>query len=354
VSRVAARIALALGAAAAATLAVSLPTSATSSRAAGSLIDVPVHFTVRDVNRTPLHCPTSGRTYTVAGRLVAPASGVGSAATLYLSGVIFSGLFEFHNDLVPGYDFTREMAKLGQTSVVIDRLGYGKTRPYPRDGRSVCVGALADGVHQVISALHTGRYSAGGDPRSFKRVAVGAYSLGGVIAELEQASFGDQSALALISWADQGFSRYGTPPSYVLASCSPGRAKAPGGVKGYLRVLPPEKVPPLLSRAADPRIIATLRTHEELDPCGQQLTGYKWFTGLAQLAWPRITIPVLVIYGHYDVLFTPGAWLAQWAHFINTRDRTLIGIPDGQMLMLDRHVPLTRRLLSGWLAVHGL
>jgi pimeloyl-ACP methyl ester carboxylesterase len=347
------RIGLAVGAAVALALGVYLPTSARSS-AAATLIDVPIRFTVRDVNRTPLHCPTSGRTYTVEGRLVAPASGIGSAATLYLSGVIFSGLFEFHNDLVPGYNFTRELAKLGHTSVVIDRLGYGKTRPYPRDGRSVCLGALADSVHQVITALRTGRYSAGGDPKAFRRVAVGAYSLGGVIAELEQASFRDQSALALISWADQGFSNFGTAPSYVVSSCSPGRAKAPGGTKGYLRVLPPEKVPPLLSRAADPRMVATFRSHEELDPCGQQLTGYKWFTGLAQMAWPRITIPVLVIYGHYDVLFKPSAWLPQWAHFTGTRDRTLIGIPDGQMLMLDRHVPLTRRLLSGWLAEHGL
>lgn len=346
------RIALALAAAAAIALAVYLPASARSS-AAASLIDVPIRFTVRDVNRTPLHCPTSGRTYTVEGRLVAPASGVGSSTTLYLSGVIFSGLFEFHNDLVPGYNFTRELAKLGHTSVVIDRLGYGKTRPYPSDGRGVCLGALADSVHQVISALRTGRYSAQ-DPKAFKRVGVGAYSLGGVIAELEQASFRDQSALALISWADQGFSTYGTPPQYVVASCSPGRPKSPGGARGYLRVLPPQKVPPLLSSAADPRVIATFAKHEELDPCGQQLTGYKWFTGLAQLAYPRITIPILVIYGHYDVLFKPSAWLPQWAHFTATRDRTLIGIPDGQMLMLDRHVPLTRRLLSGWLALHGL
>ena len=213
-SRTPVRIALALGAAVVVALAVYLPASARSS-ASASLIDVPIRFTVRDVNRTPLHCPTSGRTYTVEGRLVAPASGIGSATTLYLSGVIFSGLFEFHNDLVPGYNFTREMARLGHTSVVIDRLGYGKTRPYPSDGRSVCLGALADSVHQVINALRTGRYSVvrGADPKRFKRVAVGAYSLGGVIAELEQASFRDQSALALISWADQGFSRYGTPRS---------------------------------------------------------------------------------------------------------------------------------------------
>jgi len=113
-------------------------------------------------------------------------------------------------------------------------------------------------------------------------------------------------------------------------------------------------VPPLLSARADPRIKAILPKYEELDPCGQELTGEQWFTGLDQTARARIARPVLIVYGDYDVLFNPEAWEPQWAAFTATHDRTLIGIPDGQMLMLDRHVPLTRSLLSTWMDAHGL
>jgi pimeloyl-ACP methyl ester carboxylesterase len=276
--------------------------------------------------------------------------------TLYISGVIFSGMFEFHNDLVPGYDFTREMAKLGHTSVVIDRVGYGKTAPYPRDGRKVCLGSQADTVHQVIHALRDGSYSVLGSssirPQRFARVAVAGYSLGAVIAELEDASFTDVNALVELSWSDEGFSDYGTSPQYVLSHCSPGLPKPPDGRTGYFRTLPPRKVPPLLSPAVDPRIVATLAWNEELDPCGQELSGAAWFGGLAYVVRADIRIPVLILHGEYDVLFTGPAWHAQWTGFTGTRDRTLIGVPDGQMLMLDRHVGFTRRLLSAWLTDH--
>src|SRR5260370_41607498 len=110
------------------------------------------------------------------------------------------------------------MAKLGHTSIVIDRLGYGRTVPYPTDGRSVCIGALADSVHQIIADLRSGHYPKPGgssiDPKRFSRVAVAGYSVGGLITELEEASWEDQSALVLLSWADQGFSTYGTGQSY--------------------------------------------------------------------------------------------------------------------------------------------
>jgi pimeloyl-ACP methyl ester carboxylesterase len=332
-------------------------TSSSSSSASTALVDVPIQITVHDINRSLLRCKSSGATYEVAGRLIAPSKSVGSAVTLYLSGVLYSGMFEYHNDLVPGYDFTRAMAQLGQTSVVIDRVAYGLTRPYPANGDSVCLGSQADTVHQVISALRNGSYTVQDSsmhPAKFSQVAVAGYSIGWVIAELEEASFNDQNALILISWADQGMSNYGTSFKYVYANCMPGSPKPPGGQAGYFFTLPAAKIPPLLSPAADPRVVATLIPHKELDPCGQELNGAAWFSGLDTEARQRIHVPVLIIYGDYDVLFTPQAWPAQFAAFTGTRDRTLIGIPDGQMLMLDRHVPLTRREIAGWLAGHGL
>jgi len=82
------------------------------------------------------------------------------------------------------------------------------------------------------------------------------------------------------------------------------------------------------------------------------LTAGQWFGGLAGPALRRVGFPVLVVYGDYDVLYQPIAWPAQLAHFTGTRDRTLVGIPDGQMLMLDHHASLTRHVIADWLQAH--
>jgi pimeloyl-ACP methyl ester carboxylesterase len=274
-----------------------------------------------------------------------------------MSGVIFSSLFEFHNDLVPGYDFARDLAALGHTSVVIDRVGYGKTRPYPADGRSVCMGAQADMLHQVVDELRTGRYtvvgSSGPHPRAFARVAIAGYSLGGLVDEIEAASFRDASSLVTIGWAEQGFTSYAAATPYVLAHCKPGLAKPPSGRVGYFRTVAASKVPLLVSPQADPRVRPLFAKNEELDACGQFLSAGQWFGGLAKPALRRVGIPVLVVYGDYDVLYGPAAWPAQLAHFTGTRDRTLVGIPDGQMLMLDHHASLTRHVIADWLQAHS-
>jgi pimeloyl-ACP methyl ester carboxylesterase len=349
-------VALGLGALVAIGLTVFFLTTGDSS-AKASVIDVPVRFTVEDVNRSLLPCKASGSTYELVGRLVAPSSSIGSSATVYVSGVIFPAQFVFNNKLVPGYDYAREMAELGQTSVVIDRVGYGKTVPYPTDGRSVCMGAQADMLHQVVAAMRSGGYdvtgSSGIDPRAFDRVAVVGYSIAAVLAEVEAASFGDTDALIAIGWATQELTDYGYSPDEVEKQCSPGLPKQPGGVKGYFRTLTPPKVPPLVSAKADQRLVGAFWQNQELDACGQFLSVLPWFFGLNKKVLPQITVPVLIIYGYYDVQFKFGAWQAEWDQFTGTRDRTLIGIPDGHMLMLDRHAPMTQRVIAAWLDDHG-
>ncbi|MFF0449976.1 hypothetical protein ACFYT4_26825 [Streptomyces sp. NPDC004609] len=54
--------------------------------------DIPVSFTVRNVNRTKASCPDDGRTYTVRGHLTAPTrrlegKGADKAVTLYQHGI---------------------------------------------------------------------------------------------------------------------------------------------------------------------------------------------------------------------------------------------------------------------------
>jgi len=288
--------------------------------------------------------------------LVGP-SQVGASATLYLSGLIFSAMFEFHNDLVPGYNWVREMAELGHTSVVIDRVGYGDTAPYPPDGRADCLGTHADIVHQVVTAMRSGEYEvvgSGRQPTAFERVALVGYSIGGLISELETASFGDADALVVIGWAHQGFTPYTAGTAYVQAHCSPGSPKPPGGLRGYFHTLEPRRVPPLVSARADPKLVTAFAENQELDSCGQLLGFAPWFAGgFNQKVIAQITLPVLIMFGYYDVLFQFGAWQQEWDRFTGTRDRTLVGIPDGQMLMLDDHAAMTQRVLSAWLDRRG-
>jgi pimeloyl-ACP methyl ester carboxylesterase len=212
-------------------------------------------------------------------------------------------------------------------------------------------------VHQIIGALRGGRYAARvgsrARPPAFAKIAVAGYSVGGLVAEVEAASFADAQALLVISWAEQGFTSYGVSIPYVIAHCQPGAPKPPSGLKGYFRTLTPEKVPRLVSPQADPRIKSTFAANEELDPCGQFTNGSQWYAGLNRTALARIKVPMLLIYGNYDVLYNSDAWPAQWAHFTGTHDRTLVGIPDGQMLMLDKHAALTRGVVSSWLDNHG-
>jgi pimeloyl-ACP methyl ester carboxylesterase len=326
-------------------------------RASGGIIDVPIHFTVRDQNRSLVRCQATGDVYRVAGRLVAPASGPGSAVTLYLHGVILSSQFEWHFKGVPGYDYATDMAKRGHTSVLIDRVGYGRTRPLPPTGAEACFGAQADHAHQIIGELRTGRYSlpdsSGPEPKAFKRVALAGYSIGGTIAELEAGSFGDPDAVVIVSWADEGMTDYGTPFPKIVELCSPGSPKPPGGINGYFRTLPLDKLPPLLSNKADPKVVSAMGRAAELDPCGILLTGAAWFMGVKDEARARITKPVLMIHGLYDVLFHQSGWAQAFRHFTGSPDKTRIPITDGQLVMLDQEAPRFRRELSDWLKEHG-
>lgn len=330
---------------------------ASSTSASGGVIDVPIRFTVRDRNRSLMRCQAGGDVYHVAGELVAPASGPGSAVTLYLHGVILSSRFEWHFRGVPGYDYATEMAKRGHTSVIIDRVGYGKTRPLPPTGAQPCLGAQADEVHQVIGELRTGRYSlpdsGGPEAKPFKKVALAGYSIGGTIAELEAGSFGDPDAVVIVSWVDEGMTDYGTPFPKIVELCSPGSPKRPGGINGYFQTLPLYKLPPLLSNKADPRVVSAMRRAAELDPCGILLSGAGWFMGVKDVARARIRKPVLLIHGLYDVLFHRSAWAQGFRHFTGSPDKTRIPITDGQLVMLDEEAPRFRRELSGWLKEQG-
>jgi len=76
-----------------------------------------------------------------------PAAGP-RALTLYVHGFNFGGVSTFDFRAFPAYDYAAKMAGLGQTSLVIDRLGYDSSGLPP--GPRTCVGSAADVLHQIM------------------------------------------------------------------------------------------------------------------------------------------------------------------------------------------------------------
>jgi hypothetical protein len=138
---------------------VVLPTVASAQESEPAVSVRTVRFHVQNVNRSLMPCPADGAGYDIVGRLVGPAGPPSSAVTVYVHGLGF-GAFFWNLAERPAYDFAARLAAKGETSLVIDRLGYGSSG-HPA-GMQTCLGAQADVVHQVIGQLRAGAYQPSG------------------------------------------------------------------------------------------------------------------------------------------------------------------------------------------------
>lgn len=229
---------------------------ATAARLADAdIVDVPVTFTVTNDNRSLLPCNSDGREYTLSGHLTAPGESLAaeeSDVTLYQHGQA-AGEWFWRLDL-PGSHHAEEMARLGQTSLTLDRLGYGAgDRP---DGMAMCLGSQADMTAQVIAALRTGDYEAAdgadlpGEATAFDRVALAGHHNGAQIAQITAYSFDGAEApdaLVLMGWSGTGLTDRANARFFGgLASCMQGGVPSeagsgpppadPGGAAGYAYV----------------------------------------------------------------------------------------------------------------------
>src|SRR5436190_17759305 len=99
----------------------------TADASSRDIVDVPVSFQVQNTNTSRDPCASDGNPYVVRGHLTGPRAaieGPAAAVTLYYQG-FDSGEWMWRFRLVPGYDYSTEMAKLGQVSVTVDQVGYG-------------------------------------------------------------------------------------------------------------------------------------------------------------------------------------------------------------------------------------
>ena len=303
----------------------------------------PVSFSVENVNRSALPCNADGRTYTLRGRIVGPPERLRSAdtATLFLHEFSF-GAFFWSFDAVPGYDFSADLARRGHVSVVIDRLGYdGSDRP---PGLDTCLGAQADMARQVVAQLK----------RRFARVVLAGHSVGAAVAELAAHSFEDVGIAGLVTmgWADQGFSDRTIQQSFDQgARCTAGGEPADdGGPPAYAYFgHTPEEFQGNVFASAEPSVVAAATALRNRDPCGDvaSLTPAGVVNG-QRLS--RIAVPVLLLFGGSDAVFTPEAPAEQSRAFSGSDDVRLETFEGaGHALALERQAPQVRATLAAWL-----
>jgi hypothetical protein len=331
--------------------------ASTAARADGTAV-LDASFRVQNTNTSGVPCPSDNAAYTVHGHLVGPQSVLAGpaprAVTVYLSGED-AGEWNWRLTAVPGYDWPADIARLGHVSLTIDMLGYGASG-HP-DGEQSCWGSQADVAHQIITQLRRGSYAVDrGAPVKFTKIVLAGHDAGGAIAEIEAYSYKDIDGLALVTYADQGFTpllmerlaRAGT------ACAAGGEPAYPGGPAGYYYMERPDEYEPDLFYDADPAVIDAVIRLRERNPCG----GIQWATPAVTINPVRdaeIKPPVLLVIGHEDKIWTQEGWALQKGHFSGSSDVTAVSIPGtGHYPMFEQTHTQFREIFANWLTGHKL
>jgi pimeloyl-ACP methyl ester carboxylesterase len=319
---------------------------------------IPVAFSVRNTNSSLVPCPSDGARYVARGHLVAPQGALAQpgphAVTLYLHGLAL-GEFFWRFTAVPGYDYATEMAGLGHISVVIDRLGYDSSgKP---QGTQICAGSEADIAHQIVRRLRNGTYQVASPPAPrFDRVALAGHSYGSLVSQVEAYSYRDIDALVVMAWADTGFTPFGlTTLVQTGLVCAQGgqRSEGTSGPTGYAYLgQRPADFRKAMFASATPSVVAAATALRNRDPCGDTAAPHAIVEDL--LLIPTITVPVLLVYGEKDALFTVQGGERQRLLYAGSSDVTFVSLPNtGHALTLEQTAPLLRAEVSNWLGARG-
>ncbi len=307
-----------------------------------------VAFDVVNHNDTSVLCRGDGRTYPVRGRLVGPRNVVDGGAGARRFNVLVhdagTGGWFWNLRRHPRYDYATQLARQGETSLVLDRLGYDAS-PL-RDGRATCLGAQATMLHQVVQRLYSGRYAYAGRAQVAPhagRIVVHGHGTGGAIAQVEAAEFHDTAGLVLMSWSgavDASAAAVDEARRQSLACLRGADAAAYGASAADFRRL-------LFARAAI-RVQRTAAGRRNPTPCGDVASLAP--TALTALGTARqVRVPVLVLAGNKDRRLRGDARDAA-APFTGSRSVTARTIPGtGSALPLEKSAPRTRRIVQRWL-----
>ncbi|WP_193610777.1 hypothetical protein [Nocardioides lijunqiniae] len=329
------------------TLAAQAPASATETERPARLASRQVVFELVNHGDGLLRCQGDDRTYQVRGRLVGPRRDVlGRGGSTRMNVLVHdegTGGWFWNLRKHPRYDYATQMARRGQTSLVLDRLGYD-TSPLA-DGDDTCLDAQVAMLHQVVQHLRSGRYEftrgRTTTPHA-SQVVVHGHGVGATVAQVEAARYDDVHGLVLMSWA-------GADPSAGAreqarrqsAVCVRGAGYASYGasVAEYRG---------LLFATAPRRVQATAAGKRNATPCGD-VTSLRRAIVSSTASAGRVEVPVLVLSGSRDARVSRQAAEAASAFRASPRviARTVAGA--GSALPLERSAPLTRRIVLQWL-----
>lgn len=319
---------------------------------ADRVVSHPVRFDLRNLNETSVPCLADGEAYAVRARLVGPRRDVlgqtGSTRVNVLVHDAGTGSWFWRMPGRPALDYAAALARRGETSLVLDRLGYDAS-PLP-DGDATCLGAQATMLHQVVQHLRSGRFvftagPVGSTPLHAAKVVVHGHGTGAAIAQLEAAEFTDVDGLVLMSWSDTGATRRALDEAVRQSSAclaSAGGYTAYGASARDFRDLLFSSAPAAVQRAAAERRNAV--------PCGD-VASLASALGASLATTDRIAEPVLLVHGSEDRRFDADSAAAQADRFSSSPAvavRTVRGA--GSALPLEAQSAQVQRAVLRWLA----
>jgi pimeloyl-ACP methyl ester carboxylesterase len=207
--------------------------------------------------------------------------------------------------------------------------------------------------------LRAGTYDLGGmAARPFSHVVLGGHSGGAQGSELEAYSFGGIDGLMIFAHADQGPTLRGVTEGLQegVVCLLGGQQSEPGGPGQYAYFgQTPADWQADYFQGAEQRIVDAATPLRHRDPCGD-VGSFVQLAALNSQNLKRITVPVLLLYGLSDALFSqPSAGQTQKGFFSGSSDVTLDYFPGaGHALTLENSAPAIRTTVDTWLSARGL
>lgn len=335
----------------------------------GRVVDRRVSFDVVNNNQTGIAGATDGERYTIVGRLVGPRKALRiarnpepdqkPAATLYLHGLGYGGFF-WHLTEEPEYDYATQMARRGHVSVVIDRLGYGKSGKPP--GNADSYAGQATVAHEIIEQLRSGDYDLAGKGRNpaFDVIGLAGHSASVFISQLEAAIFDDVDALILMSLGDLFPSPLAVTAFATTQGICLGGGELSDGATGAPQYAYFGQTDADFQRAhlfnVEPKIAEIATARRSRDPCGESGTALNSIVADV-LNVPRIGAPVLILNGKNDALFPPPAGNLQKQMFATNKDKDVTQkefANTGHGLLFGRTHLQVRDYVDQWMDNRGL
>lgn len=330
----------------AATLPLAAPAAPAAAQEPAGVISRAVVFETVNSNATSVPCTPDGEPYRLRARLVGPRSEVLASSVDRINVLVHdrsTGGWFWNLRGHPSYDYATKLARRGETSLVVDRLGYGANAL--DDGNDTCLGAQATILHQVVQHLRSSKYAFVGSTDKAPgavQVVLHGHAVGAAIAQLEAATFDDVHGLVLMSWVDGGASdRAREEDAQQSGTCLEGADYAEFGTRKEFREL--------YFHSATAGIQRTATSRRNPGPCGDVLSLAQ--TELAAAETTReVEAPVLLLFGGKDAMIRDDA-ASQQADRYTSSERVLTRTIDGagSALVLEDTAPRTRRQVSRWL-----